>query len=61
MAEDIRRRSHRDNQSSDNARANPELRELRESAQALLARAERLEVELQRAEELAARIDPETW
>jgi hypothetical protein len=60
MAEDIRR-SRRTNQSSNNNHANPELRELRESAQALRGRAERLEAELQHAEELAARIDTDRW
>jgi hypothetical protein len=54
MAEDIRRHPSHKNQSSANNRANPELRELRESAQALRARAERLEAELQHAEEMAA-------
>jgi hypothetical protein len=49
MAEEIRRRSRRYNQSSDNDHANPELRELRESAQALRVRAERLEAQLQQA------------
>jgi hypothetical protein len=55
MADEIRHRSRRTNQASDNISANRELRELRESAQALRARAERLEAELQHAEELAAR------
>jgi hypothetical protein len=57
IAEEIRRRSRSGNQSSDHNRAHPALLELRESATALRARAERLEAELQRAEELAARID----
>ena len=57
MAEDIRRHPSHKNQSSANNRANPELRELRESAQALRARAERLEAALRHAEEMAAGVD----
>jgi len=51
MAEEIRAR--RRDHSTDKDPAEPELRELRVSAQALRERAERLEAQLQHAEEIA--------
>jgi len=54
MAEEIRTR--RRNRATSNSPADAELRELRASAQALRERAERLEAQLQRAEQLAGKI-----
>jgi hypothetical protein len=54
MAEEIRTR--RRNRATSNGPAHAELYELRASARALSERAERLEAQLQRAEELAGKI-----
>lgn len=56
MAEEIRHSAKRRAQPSDNDCANPELRELRLSARALRERVERVEAQLQQAEELAAKM-----
>ena len=56
MAEEIRHSAQRRAQPSDNDSADPELRELRASARALRERVERIEAQLQQAEELAAKM-----
>ena len=56
MAEEIRHSAQRRAQSSDNDCAYPELRELRSSARAIRERVERVEAQLQQAEELAAKM-----
>jgi hypothetical protein len=56
MAEEIRLTAGRRTQPGDNDAADTELRELRASARALRERAERLEAQLQQAEELAAKM-----
>jgi hypothetical protein len=60
MAEELRHSAPRRSTSSDNGFADDELQELRASARTLRERVERLEAQLQQAEEIAAQIQADS-